>query len=332
MFLKEKDDILFIGLILATFLALLIIIIQSRKYINFLRKISPSYYFPTIFEIILNTTILTLILLIGKILLEKAIHSISESLLDKKYKKKEYQSEKPKAKRKLAIYSLKFLHYLILTIHSYFIYDQLDFFPKELFGKGNMNNLYSNEVHSFSFFPRPKYFDFHYYVNLAYTFADLFCVVFIYDKQTDILVMTFHHFCTITLLVFSYYIHFDSIGSIILYLHNFSDVFVYLGRTLLYTKAPDIIKKTFSIFLLSSFVYCRLFVYGKLIYGYFVYVKWETFYLQNAFQIALVSLYILHCTWTYKLIRIAYNSIAKSKFGDSRKFVKEEKKKSIKAV
>lgn len=332
MFLKEKDDILFIGLILATFLALLIIIIQSRKYIEFLRKISPSYYFPTIFEIILNTTILTLILLVGKILLEKAIHSISESLLDKKYKKKEYQSEKPKAKRKLAIYSLKFLHYLILTIHSYFIYDQLDFFPKELFGKGNMNNLYSNEVHSFSFFPRPKYFDFHYYVNLAYTFADLFCVVFIYDKQTDILVMTFHHFCTITLLVFSYYIHFDSIGSIILYLHNFSDVFVYLGRTLLYTKAPDIIKKTFSIFLLSSFVYCRLFVYGKLIYGYFVYVKWETFYLQNAFQIALVSLYILHCTWTYKLIRIAYNSIAKSKFGDSRKFVKEEKKKSIKAV
>ena len=327
-YLKEKDDILFVILIIATFLALIIIIIQSKKYNEFLRKINPRYYFPTILEITMNTTILTLILLIGKILFEKILLSFCENFLDKKYEKKEYQSERAKAKRKLSIYALKFVHYFIVTLHSYFVYDQLDFFPKELFGHGNMNNLYKNEVHSLSLFARPKYFDFHYYFNLAYTFADLFCVVFIYDKQTDILVMAFHHFCTITLIVFSYYNHFDSIGSLILFLHNFSDVFVYFGRTLLYTKAPGICKKVFSIFLLSSFIYCRLFVYGKLIYGYFVYVNWETFYLQNAFQVAIVSLYILHCTWTYKLIRIAYDSIAKSKFGDSRKFVKEDKKSS----
>ena len=326
MNLKQKDNILFICLIIATFIAMVVIIIQSKKYNNFLRKINPSYYFPTVLEIIMNTTILTLILLISKILLEKFFYSFTETLLDKKYEKKEYHSEKPKVKRKLSIYFLKFFHYLILTIHSYFIYDKLDFFPKELFGHGSMNNLYCNELHSLSYFIRPKYFDFHYYVNLAYTFADLFCVVFIYDKQTDLLVMFFHHFCTITLIVFSYYNHFDSIGSIILYLHNFSDIFVYLGRTLLYLNVPGIIRKLFSVCLLSSFVYCRLYVYGKLIYGYFAYVKCENLYLQNSFLTALVSLYILHCTWTYKLLRIAYNSIAKSKFSDSRNFVKETNK------
>jgi len=326
MILRQKDDLLFIGLILATFFALVVITLQSKQYNNFLRKINPSYYFPTIFEITMNTTILTLILLIGKILFEKAFYSLTDSLLDRKYEKKEYQSEKPKAKRKLSIYILKFFHYLILTIHSYFIYDQFDFFPKELFGHGNMNNLYINGIHSLSLFTRPKYFDFHYLVNLAYTFADLFCVVFIYDKQTDILVMTFHHFCTITLIVFSYYNHFDSIGSIILYLHNLTDVIVYLGRLLLYTKAPDIFKKLISVCLLTSFIYCRLYIYGKLIYGYVTFCTWETFYLKNSFIIALISLYILHCTWTYKLVRIAYNSIAKSKFGDTRKFVKENSK------
>ena len=269
---------------------------------------------------------MTLILLIAKILFEKAFYSLTDSLLDRKYEKKEYQSEKPKAKRKLSIYILKFFHYLILTIHSYFIYDQFDFFPKELFGHGNMNNLYINGIHSLSLFTRPKYFDFHYLVNLAYTFADLFCVVFIYDKQTDILVMAFHHFCTITLIVFSYYNHFDSIGSIILYLHNLTDVIVYLGRLLLYTKAPDIFKKLISVCLLTSFIYCRLYIYGKLIIGYVTFCTWETFYLKNSFIIALISLYILHCTWTYKLVRIAYNSIAKSKFGDTRKFVKENSK------
>ncbi len=67
MYIKQKDDLLFIGLIFATFIALIIIIIQSRKYTIFLQKINPRYYFPTILEIILNTTILTLILLIGKL-------------------------------------------------------------------------------------------------------------------------------------------------------------------------------------------------------------------------------------------------------------------------
>ena len=324
MFAKEKDDILFAVLIIATFFAGLIISIQSKKYNDFLRRLNQNYYFPTIFEITMNTTILTFILLIGKVLIEKIFHIFTEKVLDEKYKLKEYKSEKNKAKRKLAIYSLKFLHYLFLTIHSYFIYDKLDFFPWELFGHGNMKNLYSKGVYSLCLFDRPNLFDFHYLVNLAYTFADLFCVIFIYDKQTDILVMAFHHFCTIVLIVFSYYNHFDSIGSLILYLHNFSDIFVYLGRTLLYTKAPGIIKKIFSVCLLTSFVYCRLFVYGKIIYGYFAYVNWETFYVNNAFHVALICLYILHCTWSYKLIRIAYNSIAKSKFSDSRKFIKEK--------
>ena len=324
MFAKNKDDILFIGLILATFVAGVIITIQSTKYNEFLRKLNPNYYFPTIFEISINTTILTFILLIGKILIEKILHKFAENLLDEKYKQKEHYSEKIKAKRKLSIYALKFLHYLILTIHSYFIYDKFDFFPWELFGHGNMNNLYSKGVYSLCLFERPPLFDFHYLVNLAYTFADLFCVVFIYDKQTDLLVMAFHHFCTIVLILFSYFNHFDSIGSIILYLHNFSDIFVYFGRTLLYIKSPGIIKKIFSICLLSSFIYCRLFVYGKIIYGYFAFVNWETFYMNRAFQIALICLYILHCTWTYKLIRIAFDSIAKSKFNDSRKFIKEK--------
>ena len=332
MFTQQKDDLLFIGLIFVTLTALVLIIIQSRNYNIFLRKINPTYYFPTIIEITMNTTILTLILLTSKLFSEKIIYYFCEILLDSKYKKKENNSEKSRAKKKLSLYIVKFFHYLIVTIHSYFIYDKLDFFPKELFGHGEMNNLYTNGLHSLALFKKPKYFDLHYYINLAYTFTDLFCVVFIYDRQTDILVMIFHHFCTITLIIYSYYNHFDSIGSIILYLHNISDIFVYLGRSLLYTKVPIIFKKIFTVCLLSSFAYCRLFVLGKLIYEYFIHINWEIFYLQNTLLVALVSLYILHCTWTYKLVRIAYNSIAKSKFEDSRKFVKEKIKKGYKII
>ena len=226
----------------------------------------------------------------------------------------------------MAIYGVKFFHYLFLTIHSYFVYDKIEFFPKELFGHGDMKNLYNRGVHSFVFFERPPLFNFHHLLNLAYTFADLFCVAFIYDRQTDILVMVFHHFCTIQLLVFSYYSHFASIGCLILFLHNFSDIFVYLGRAFLYAKLPTFLKQLITILLLISFIYCRQYVYGKIIYDFIVYFSWESYHVHTGFVISLSSLYILHCTWTYKLIKITYNSIAKAKFNDSRKFIKEDKK------
>ena len=323
--MKKKDDFLFVGLILATLISAVTVSIQSKKYNDLLYKLNPNYQFPSLLEMTMNTTVLTFILFILKLSFEKIFFYFNEKLLLDEYAKSEDKNKKIRYKTKLSIYGVKFFHYLFLTIHSYFIYDKLDFFPKELFGHGNMTNLYSRGAHSFCFFERPYLFDFHYLLNLAYTFADLFCVVFVYEKQTDILVMTFHHFCTITLIVFSYYNHFDSIGCIIMYLHNFSDIFVYLGRAFLYAKAPSIFKKLITVSLLLCFIYCRLFVYGKLIIEFFKYFNWEAYKIYLAFKIMLISMYILHCTWTYKLIKIAYNSITKSTFDDSRAFVKGDK-------
>jgi ceramide synthetase len=322
---REKGDILFVGLIVAVLFAGSLIVIQSRKYTESLRKINPDYQFPTLLGMLKSTSILTFILFLLKLSFEKIFYYLNECILLDKYKNNPDKKEKNKYKRKLAIYGLKFFHYLIITIHSYFVYDKLDFFPYQLFGHGNMNNMYARGAHSFCFFERPKYFDFHYLLNLAYTFADLFCVVFIYDSQSDILVMVFHHLVTISLIVFSYYNHYDSIGALILFLHNFSDIFVYLGRAFLYAKLPTILKKLITITLLSFFVYCRLYVYGLLIHGFFAYYNLESFHIKFAFQICLISLYILHCTWTYKLIKIVYNSVTKATFDDSRKFIKEKK-------
>ena len=322
---RGREDMLFVILIIATCFAGIIIIAQSKKYNYSLYRINPNYYFPTLLEMITYTTILTFILIILKLSFEKIFFLFNDIILLEKYLKSKNNAEKNKYKRKLSIYSLKFFHYLFITIHSYFIYDKLEFFPKELFGHGDMNNLYSKGIHSFCFFERPPLFDFHYLLNLAYTFADLFCVVFMYDKQTDILVMIFHHFCTIVLIVFSYYNHFDGIGALILFLHNFSDIFVYLGRAFLYAKLPTFLKQLITVNLLISFIYCRLYVYGKLIYGFFNYFNWEAFNINNAFKITLISMYILHFTWTYKLVKIVYNSVTKATFNDSRKFVKDKK-------
>ena len=322
----SKDNLLFTTLIIITFFAGMVITIKSRKYNLSLIEQNPNYYYPSLFEITIKTTILTFILLIPKVLIEKALFPFTEKILVEKYEQKEYKHEKEKAKRKMAIYGVKFIHYLVLTIHSYFVFNKLEFFPKELLGNGEMNKLYYRGLKSFSFFERPQYFDLHYLINLAYTFADLICVVFIYDGQTDILVMIFHHFCTISLILFSYYNHQDGIGTLILFLHNASDIIVYMGRTILYIAAPPIIKKVHSVILLIVFVYTRLFVYGKLIYDYFFNSTWNSFGINDAFKFLLVCLYILHCSWTYKLLKIAYNA-SKGKFNDSRDFIKDKKNK-----
>ena len=322
----SKNDLLFTTLIIVIIFASTVISIKSEKYNKSLREQNANYYFATFFDICFYTSILTVVLLIPKVLLEKALFPFTEKVLVEKYFTNEYKHEKEKAKRKMTIYGIKFLHYLIITIHSYFIYDKLEFFPKELFGHGEMNKLYYRGLKSFTFFERPKFFDLHYLINLAYTFADLICVLFIYDGQTDILIMIFHHLCTICLILFSYYNHYDGIGALILFLHNASDIIVYLGRTLLYVVAPQFIKITVTASLLFSFVYCRLFVFGKLIHGYFSYAKWESFGIIDAFKFHLIALYILHCTWTYKLIKIMYTALTKGKYSDSREFIKDKKK------
>ena len=324
----SKYDLLFISLYIIAFIAGLVLSVKSKKYNLSLREQNPNYYYPTLLEIIINTAILTVILLIAKISVEKILFQFTEIILVDKYKKNEFKHEKEKAKRKMTIYGVKFFHYLIITIVSYFVFNKLEFFPKELFGNGDMNKLYYKGIESFSFFERPKYFEFHYLFNLAYTFADLICVVFINDRQTDILVVLFHHFCTISLILFSYYNHCDGIGAIIVFIHNASDIISYLARTFLYVVAPSIIKKVLTVILLINWLYSRQFLLGKVIYGIFVNITWESFGIIESFKFLLIGLYILHCYWLYKLIQIVYNGV-KGKFIDSTEFTKDKKNKKI---
>lgn len=322
----SKNDALFLTLIIITLISGFVISISSRKYVKSLREQNPTYYYPTLYEIIIKTTVLTFILLIPKVLIEKALYPLTEYILIDKYDKEEFKHEKKKARRKMAIYALKTLHYLLLTIHHYYVLKDVEYFPKELLGKGDISKLYYKGLKSFSFFDRPAYFDLHYLLNLAYTFADLICVLFIYDGQTDILVMLFHHLCTISLIVFSYYNHHDSIGALILFLHNASDIVVYYSRTMIYVVFPEIIKKGIVISLMIAFIYFRIYFYGKLIYSFIFNGNWKSYGINEAFKFLLISLYILHCDWAYKIIKITYNGATKGKFNDSRDFVKDKKK------
>lgn len=322
----SKSDLLFCCLIAITAIATIYFCFKSKSYVDSLREKFPNYYYPTIYEICLWSFIFTIVLIIPKILIENFIFKFTDYFLDKKYFTPDFIKEKTKVKKKMSIYFLKFIHYLALSIFAYRMLLKSEWYPKELFGNGDFSKLYNKGLLGFSFFERPYGFEFHYIINLAYTFADLICVLYIYDSQTDYLIMIFHHFCTTSLIVFSYYINYSSLGSIVMVLHNYTDIVVYLSRAMLYTNFPDIIKKIQSAILLLTFIYARLYVLGKCIYWLIIGPTWESNYINEGLTFVLVSLYILHITWTYKLISIAYHSIMKGKYNDSREFIKDKKK------
>ena len=323
-----SDKFLMAILIGITFLSGVVICIRSKIYINDLRQ-NKNYPHPTMFNTIINTAILTFIMLIPKVLVEKALIPLTEKVLDPKFFTPDFKPLKSAAQRSMSIAFVKLIHYTSLTIHSYFVYNQLPFFPKELFGHGNMIDLYAKDLETFSFFDRPKFFDLHYLINLAYTFVDLICVTFIYERKKDLLEMIFHHFCTISLLVFSYFNHFDGIGAMILFLHNMSDILVYLSRTLLNVVFPKLLfplRYVITGMLLLTFVYCRLFVYGKIIYHFFLKTNWESYGIIGCFKFLLCSLYILHCSWTYKLLKIVYKAVFTGELADYRDATKKDLK------
>lgn len=83
-----KDDLLFIILILITLMAGLVISFQSKRYVETLKKQYSNYHYPTLLEMTYKTAVLTIIILIPKVLLEKAIFPLTEKVLIDKYDKK----------------------------------------------------------------------------------------------------------------------------------------------------------------------------------------------------------------------------------------------------
>ncbi len=72
--------------------------------------------------------------------------------------------------------------------------------------------------------------------------------------------MFIHHVCTIVLIVFSYMVNFVRIGTLVLLVHDASDVLLELAKIFVYTRWTFACDLTFSAFALSFFV-GRIFIF-----------------------------------------------------------------------
>lgn len=128
----------------------------------------------------------------------------------------------------------------------------------------------------------------------------------------DIIVLSFHHFFCISLVVLSVAICRPVYCFALMLLNNFPDPFLYLGKIGGYMKKPKVSDNSLIIFSILYF-YFRIFVGSMIIYTLFAYnnvnkqTKNVPLYYVACTMICL--LYCIHAFWGFEILSIAYRSL-----------------------
>ncbi|GLJ26174.1 hypothetical protein SUGI_0502050 [Cryptomeria japonica] len=158
-----------------------------------------------------------------------------------------------------------------------------------------------------------------------YTYG-IFALIFWETRRSDFGVSMSHHVATLILIILSYLLRFARVGSIVLALHDASDVFLEVGKMFKYSGSNIIPSISFILFVISWIVL-------RLIY-YPFWILWSTSYevLQTldkekhkiegpiyyyVFNSLLYCLLVLHIYWWVLIYRMLVRQIkARGKLGD----------------
>jgi hypothetical protein len=227
-------------------------------------------------------------------------------------------------KRKIATNIFKIIFYLTTTIGGYSILSQLDYFPTQLGGSGYMSKMFEPGFPDAFYHWKPQYFDFYYLSCLSYCLSDLVWLLFIYEMQTDFILMLLHHICTISLISFSYFTNYSNIGCIVLFLHDIGDIFVYVARCVINIDIKSWIKSVVGVVLLIVFIYTRIYVFADLILVIYNYAPdWTS--ITKCLWGFLTFLYIMHINWVYLILKRIFAALFENHFEDTAKVNKFSK-------
>ncbi|KAG6627302.1 hypothetical protein CIPAW_15G117800 [Carya illinoinensis] len=110
---------------------------------------------------------------------------------------------------------------------------------------------------------------FYMYAAGFYTYS-IIALIFWETRRSDFLVSMFHHIASVILITLSYIFRFARVGSIILAIHDGSDVFIEVGKMSKYSGFEKIASVSFGLFVLSWTVL-------RIIY-YPFWILWSTSY------------------------------------------------------
>ena len=321
---KEKYDLfwnkLFYAFFVLTSIGIIYMIKDVTKFRSELISLNPSYQFSKYSDFLICIPLFFVILVI-QYYTPRLLRGICLKVMKKAYLYPKNEKDRQlgeKYKIRLPIHIFKGSMYIFLTIFGYMVLKDVNYFPKSLLGKGWLPNMFINGYPNSFYLDKPPFFDFYYMLCLSYFTSDL-VGLFIEAKQSDFINMLLHHVCTISLIVFSHLVHYSNVGSIVLFLHMESDIFVHITRFLLNTDVPEIYKDISGIILVFNFIYVRIYVLGDIIYVLYMYVTWKGV-IDWFLLIFLSIIYIMHINWAIMLLQKMFSLFMGTKLNDTREF------------
>ena len=119
--------------------------------------------------------------------------------------------------------------------------------------------------------------------------------------------------------VFSHLVNYSNVGSIVLFLHMETDVFVHMTRFLLQTDFPEVIKNISGVSLVFDFLYVRVYVFGDIIRVLYVYITWKG--VIDWFLIIFLSfIYLMHINWAIMLLQKMFALCFGTRLYDTREY------------
>jgi hypothetical protein len=245
------------------------------------------------------------VLVLGKIFFEKFFADHMYQFLSIKYKDP-YNEELFKMgqvyKKKLSTSLFKVTYYTLVVLIGHYVLKDMCFFPQELFGNGSMIEMFKDGVPGYLFFDKPNFFNGYYLIGLAFVITDLIWLLFVYEYQSDFYLMLLHHSITISLVMFSYLTNLSQIGVIVFYLHDITDIFVYITRLVIYSDYSDFVKLIPCSLLLISYLFYRIYLFGKLILLVYFYLNDWNPYTSILWYFKCI-LMIMHVYWVSQIIK-----------------------------
>ncbi|KAK4785550.1 hypothetical protein SAY86_002239 [Trapa natans] len=155
------------------------------------------------------------------------------------------------------------------------------------------------------------------YVAGFYTYS-IFALIFWETRRSDFGVSMGHHVATLILILMSYIFRFSRVGSIVLALHDASDVFLEVGKMAKYSGSEGIASTSFIIFVLSwiilRLIYYPFWILWSTSYEVTLYLDTEKHYVDGSiyyylFNTLLFCLLVLHVYWWALIYRMLVRQI-----------------------
>lgn len=258
--------------------------------------------FPNFYDF-LYSPIISIIYLILRLITFKPLMFIGSKIIVNNPKWSEF--EKSNRIRRFANNSFKLGHFTFISYIAWSLFSNSDFFPDVFGGKGKIENIFDEWPYQ-NVISGQKYY---YLFQIGFHFHNIIWLLLFESSKNNFLEMTLHDLCTISLITLSYLYNFQYAGILVLFLHDCSDIPIYITKSIVDSSYTKLIFSSY-ISMCIIWIYTRLYVFPY--HMIYVGLKFDfdgNFNYQLVMISFLIILQVLHIYWFLLFLAMGHKFI-----------------------